>query len=80
MERLTWKEIEEKYTQSWIAMKDVEFNGGTIQEATVVAVLSDDTIGHYTAVHADDNYIYDRTNPEESACLITAEGIKSKLR
>ena len=61
-------------------MKDVKLEGGSIQEATVVEVLSDNTVGHYTALHTKDDYIYDRTNQEEIGDLITVEGIKSELR
>lgn len=65
MERLTWKEIEAKYPSSWIAMDNVRFDGGDIYEADVIAVLTDDTMGHYRVSHLDKKYIYDRTNPEE---------------
>ena len=65
MERLTWKEIEAKYPNSWIVMDNVKFDGGDICEADVIDVLTDDTIGHYRVTHVEDNYIYDRTNPEE---------------
>lgn len=65
MERLTWKEIEVKYPNSWIAMDNVKFDGGDICEADIVDVLTDDTIGHYRVTHVENNYVYDRTNLEE---------------
>lgn len=65
MERLTWKEIEAKYPNSWIVMDNVRFDGGNIYEADVIDVLTDETMGHYRATHVKNNYVYDRTNPEE---------------
>lgn len=79
MERLTWKEIEAKYPNSWIVMDNVKFDGGDICEADVIDVLTDDIMGHYRATHVENNYVYDRTNPEELGGLITIEGIKSEI-
>jgi hypothetical protein len=80
MERLTWKEIEAKYPNSWIVMDNVKFDGGDICEADVIDVLTDDTISNYRVSHIDKKYVYDRTNPEELGGLITVEGIESKLK
>lgn len=65
MERLTWKEIEAKYPNSWIVMDNVKFDGGDICEADVIDVLTDNTISNYRVSHIDKKYVYDRTNPEE---------------
>lgn len=80
MERLTWKEIEVKYPNSWIAMDNVKFRGGDIYEADVINVLTDETVSDYRVSHIDKKYVYDRTNPEELGGLITVEGIESKLK
>ncbi len=34
MERLTWKEIEAKYPNSWVVMDNVKFDGGDIVKQT----------------------------------------------
>ena len=61
-------------------MDNVKFDGGDICEADIIDVLTDDTVGHYRATHVENNYVYDRTNPEELGGLITIEGIKSEIK
>ena len=54
--RLSWTEIQEKYPDQWVLMKDMEFNGGNLEYAMVV----------YAANTDSEIFIFETENPELS--------------
>ena len=54
--RLAWSEIQEKYPDQWVLMKDMEFNNYNLEYAVVV----------YAAKTDREIFVFEETNPELS--------------
>lgn len=65
-ERLTWKQIQEKYPDQWVALTDVRYidnDGCNVESAIVICGMSDDKyIGQRLSFIEDGkDYLYERT-------------------
>ena len=57
----SWDNIEKKYPDKWVVLKNVSFTGLDIDSAEVVEVKDDSDIIEYQENHLDDGYIFRRT-------------------
>ena len=65
-ERMTWKEIQEKYPDQWVALKDVIYmnnDGCNVESAVVICAMSDDDYVNkrLSFVRSGEVYDYERT-------------------
>lgn len=65
-ERMTWEEIQNKYPNQWVALKDVIYlnnDGCNVETAVVVCVMSDDDYveKRLSFIRNGENYEYERT-------------------
>ena len=72
-ERLTWEEVQEKYPDQWVAMKDVKFKNNdniNVETAIVVANMTDDEYvdKRLEFVRAGYQYFYFRTEIVGTFC------------
>lgn len=64
--RMTWKQIQTKYPDQWVALEDVAYinnDGCNVESAVVVCGMSDeDYVGkRLLFIHDGKNYEYERT-------------------
>lgn len=65
-ERLTWKEIQEKYPDQWVALDAVKYmndDGCNVESAVVLHAMSDDDYisSRLEFIRAGKDYKYERT-------------------
>lgn len=65
-DRLTWKQIQEKYPDQWVALVDVKYlddDGCNVESAVVVCAMSDEDYisSRVRMVREGKNYQYERT-------------------
>ena len=65
-ERMTWKEIQGKYPDQWVALKDVIYmnnDGCNVESAVVICAMSDDDYVNkrLSFVRSGEVYDYERT-------------------
>ena len=66
MERLTWRQIQKKYPDQWVALEDVIYlndDGCNVESAVVVCAMSDDDYVNkrLAFMRAGKTYDYERT-------------------
>lgn len=64
--RLTWKQIQEKYPDQWVALEDVKYlddDGCNVESAVVVCAMSDDDYikSRLSFIRSGKDYQYERT-------------------
>lgn len=75
-ERLTWKEIQEKYQDQWVALSDVTWlnnDGCNVESAIVVCSMSDDDYieKRLGFIREGRDYIYERTEDTKGFVGVT---------
>ncbi|MBR1628323.1 MAG: hypothetical protein IJ679_03525 [Lachnospiraceae bacterium] len=67
-ERLSWKEIQERFPDQWVGLVDVEWDGSTVISAVVR--YTDRTRGELTRMQLRDDNLYScYTHPDHLAPL-----------
>ena len=66
-ERMTWKEIQEKYPDQWVALTDVYYlnnDNCNVESAVLICVMSDEDYvqTRLRFIHEGKDYAYTRTN------------------
>lgn len=79
-ERYKWCDLVQKYPGKWLVLEDCTYNGASIEDCILVAVLDDSEVFEHERKNVDKDYQYERTTDGHYSGVINLENADITVR